>query len=65
MALDDLTQMLFDEECGNLEKALSESENDRIDRADHENSVRTLVLLSPQLESDDLERSREILKRVV
>ena len=57
-----LAQMLFEEECEALEKALAESDNDRVRKEDHENSIRTVVLLGPHY---DIPRAQEILKRVV
>lgn len=59
---DKLNKMLFEEECTNLEKALQESENNRIKRAEHEQAVSVVLLLGP---SYDWDRAREIIKRVI
>ena len=65
--MDKLQKMLYDETLDEMEKALENSDNDRLNRSDYEHQTRTLTifLISSKDDPDiDADYIGEILKRV-
>ena len=63
---DQLQKMLYDETLDEMEKALENSDNDRLNRSDYEHQTRTLTIFLTYFNELDIDadRIREVLKRV-
>ena len=65
--MDTIEKIIYDETLDEMEKALENSDNDRLNRSDYEHQTRTLTIFLISSKDDpyiDADRIREVLKRV-